>query len=289
MKPRIYACTWTLQPVMGPVDAARFACTHAFDGLEIQSSVLDFWPGSGSKRLVRELCAIGQGEGLRYTFYGQAALNPATRTPESRHANAEMIKHAVAAAVALSSPLLSVHPGVVLELGTLERHGRPYATSRFDRAQLLRDGWQRAVETLAQWAELAADAKLLLMIENEAHVHHTTTPTAASLAAMITAIDQSNVRVNFDTGHAFIGEGIQQELAVLQPHIGHLHLNDNRGDVSEHLPLGAGAADFPAIARFLATVDAALVLEIYAPERPVEALLESRDYLTALFRATASS
>lgn len=289
MKPRIFACTWTLQPLMGPVEAARFASTHAFDGLEIQSNVLDFWPGPGSERLLRELCAIGENEGLRYTFYGQAALNPAARAPESRHANAEMIKHAIATAVALSSPLLSVHPGVVSELATLERHGRPYATSRFDRTQLLRDGWQRAVETLAQWAELAADAGLLLTIENEAHVRHTAAPTAASLAAMIDAIGRPNVRVNFDTGHAFIGEGLQQELVVLRPHIGHLHLNDNRGNTSEHLPLGIGAADFPAIAEFLATVDAALVLEIYAPERPVEASLESRAYLTALFRGIVDS
>jgi sugar phosphate isomerase/epimerase len=269
---------------MGPVEAARFASAHAFDGLEIQSNVLDFWPGPGSERLLRELRAIGENEGLHYTFYGQAALNPAARTPESRHANAEMIKHAIAVAVALSSPLLSVHPGVVSELATLERHGRPYATSRFDRAQLLRNGWQQAVEVLGQWAELAADAGLLLTIENEVHVRHTAAPTAESLAAMIDAIGRPNVRVNFDTGHAFIGEGLQEELAVLRPHIGHLHLNDNRGNVSEHLPLGAGAADFPAIAPFLASVDAALVLEIYAPERPVEASLESHAYLTALFR-----
>ena len=289
MKPRIFACTWTLQPLMGPIEAARFACSQAFDGLEIQSNVLDFWPGPGSERLLHELCAISQNEGLCYTFYGQAELNPAARTPESRHANAELIRHAIATAVTLSSPLLSVHPGVVSELAILERYGRPYATSRFNRTQLLRDGWQRAIETLAQWAELTADAGLLLTIENEAHVRYTAAPTAASLAAMIQAIGQPNVRVNFDTGHAFIGGGLQQELAVLRPHIGHLHLNDNRGNVSEHLPLGTGAADFPGIARFLATVDAALVLEIYAPERPVEASLESRDYLTALFHCITAS
>jgi hypothetical protein len=43
-----------------------------------------------------------------------------------------------------------------------------------------------------------------------------------------------------------------------------------------------GRVEFASIADFLATLDAALVLEIYAPERPVAAMLESRDYILRL-------
>lgn len=54
--------------------------------------------------------------------------------------------------------------------------------------------------------------------------------------------------------------------------------------VSEHLPLGEGKVDFGAIAEFMAAMDAVLSLEIYAPNRPVEATLQSRDYLLELMR-----
>jgi sugar phosphate isomerase/epimerase len=97
---------------------------------------------------------------------------------------------------------------------------------------------------------------------------------------MVEAIGRSNVKVNFDTGHGFIGGGFIEEFEALKAHIGHFHMEDARTPgVSEHLPLGEGKVDFDAIASFMAAVDAVLALEIYAPDRPVEATLQSRDYL----------
>jgi sugar phosphate isomerase/epimerase len=118
------------------------------------------------------------------------------------------------------------------------------------------------------------------MVENTVHVRHTAAATAQSLFEMIEAIGRANVKVNFDTGHGFIGGGFIEEFEALKAHIGHFHMEDARTPgVSEHLPLGEGKVDFRAIANFMAAVDAVLALEIYAPERPVKATLESRDYL----------
>ncbi len=89
-----------------------------------------------------------------------------------------------------------------------------------------------------------------------------------------------NIKVNFDTGHAFLGAGITEEFDVLEHLIGHFHLDDSATpDASDHLPLGEGAVPFPSIARRLGNSDAALAIEIYAPERAVEATLASRDYI----------
>lgn len=41
---------------------------------------------------------------------------------------------------------------------------------------------------------------------------------------------------------------------------------------------------FPTIARRLGSSDAALAIEIYVPERPVEATLASRDYILNVIR-----
>jgi sugar phosphate isomerase/epimerase len=272
---------------MGPVDAARFAARNGFQGLELTCDPLDFWPGLVGEVTLAELVAIGRGEGIGYTLYGPAALNPASAPPEEQAAGDELIKRAAEAAIRVGSPILCIHPGVVNELFNLERHGKPFATGRYDRGRLALQGWQRAVETMGRWADMIAPAGLTLVVENEVHVRHTAAPTAEALAAMVRATRRPNVKVNFDTGHAFVGAGLAAEFAALEPHIAHLHLNDNERKVSDHLPLGTGRVDFPSIAGFLATVDAALVLEVYAPDRAEAAMLESRDHLLRVIAAAS--
>ena len=44
-------------------------------------------------------------------------------------------------------------------------------------------------------------------------------------------------------------------------------------------------ADFSPLAGFMNTFGGALTLEVYAPDRPVEASLESRDYLADILAA----
>ncbi|MGH7534862.1 MAG: sugar phosphate isomerase/epimerase family protein, partial [Gemmatimonadales bacterium] len=238
---------------------------------------------------LRELAAIGNGEGIGFTLHEESVVNAATALPEERSADAEKIRRLAEVAARLSSPVLAVHPGVVRELDALERHGKPFATPRYDRDSLARHGWERAVERIAAWADIAASAGITLVVENEVHTRHTAAPTAEALAAIVEAAGRSNVRVNFDTGHAYIGAGLAAEFAALEPYIAHVHLNDNTSRVSDHLPLGAGKVDFLSIASFLATVDAALVIEIYAPDRPEAATLESRDYLLRVIAAASES
>jgi sugar phosphate isomerase/epimerase len=281
-EPRIYSCSWTLLPLMGTIDAARFSAEHGLAGLEINCDPVDFWPGLGAEAMLAELGAIAAGEGIGYTLYGPAMLNPASALPRERALHDDLFARCVDIAQRLGSPVICTHPGIVSELFSLERGGVPFATERFDREALARDAWRRAVETIARWADVANAAGLAVMVENEVHTQHTAAPTAASLAAMVRAAGRPNVKVNFDSGHAYVGAGLAEEFAALEPLIAHLHLNDNARAVSEHLPLGEGKVDFPSIAGFLASVDAALVLELYAPERPIEATLASRDYLLAL-------
>ncbi len=277
---RIFAHHWTLFPVMNAVEAARFAAANAFQGLELQCNALDFWPGTVPRATLAELAAIGRGEGLAYSLYGCDTVNAAAGLPELCELGTETIERLLDLAERVGAGVLCLHPGTVSELAQLERKGVRFHTERYDAAALQEAAWQRAVTAFTHWADLAAPRGVTLVIENDVHVHHTAAPSASLLAAMVRTIDHANVRVNFDTGHAFIGGGLLEELEVLRPYIGHVHLDDNSTPhASEHLPLGEGAIDFAAIADFLGSTEAALALEIYAPERPVEATLQSRAYL----------
>ena len=280
MKPRIYAHCWTLLPVMNAVEAARFAADNGFQGLEVFCNPLNFWPGMIPEATLAELAAIARGEGLGLSLYACSTVNPATGLAELRTFNDDTMERMLDVCGRIGSTVLCIHPGSIAEFDYLGRKGVPFQTKRFDREDFLREGQQRAVEAITRWADLAAPIGVTIVVENDVHVRHTAAPTAESLAAMVTAAERPNIKVNFDTGHAFIGAGLIEELDVLKPHIGHLHLDDNSTpEVSDHLPLGEGAIDFSSIGDFIGTADAALTLEIYAPDRPVEATLASRDYI----------
>ncbi len=278
--PRIYAHCGTLLPVMNAVEAARFAADNGFAGLELYCNPLDFWPGMIAEATLAELGAIARGEGLGFALYGCSSVNAATGLEEFQALNDDTVKRLLDICGEIDCPILCIHPGTIVEFGALERRGVPFHTERFEREPLLREGRRRAVAAFAQWADLAVPFGVAIAVENEVHTRHTAAPTAASLAAMIEAVDRPNLKVNFDTGHAYIGGGLIEELEALEAHIGHFHLDDNSTPrASEHLPLGEGAVDFASIVDVLATAEVALSIEVYAPDRPVEATLKSRDYI----------
>lgn len=286
-KPNIFTCNWTLFPVMDVIEAARFTAREGFAGMELECSPLGFWPTTIPRSIIRDLIAISKNEGIRYTVHAPDDINPATDQPETKARDNEIFTRLVELAKQLSSPVVGIHPGVVHSLFALERKGVPYNTDRFNREELSNDAKKRAIETYAQWGVDCAKAGLTLTVENEVHVRHTVAPTAEILAEMIISADCENVKVNLDTGHAYIGAGLVEEFNALRDLIVHMHLDDGKtAGVSEHLPLGQGLANFTPLADFISQLEGAVVLEIYAPERPVQATLDSRKYLLNLLERT---
>ena len=282
-KPKIFASSGALLPAMDVVEAARFAAREGFAGLDIRPNPLDFWPTTASRRSLAELQLIGDGEGIGYVFQIPDSVNPAAALPEDCARDIDLLKRSVDIARILDSPLLSVHPGIAHELSALESNGDPFETLRFERELILVDARARAIETLADWADLIAQAGLVLAVKNQGHVRHSVAQTAGILAGLLDTVGRENAQVNFVTGHAIIGGGLPQEFIILEKRIAQVHLSDGgTPDLGEQLPLGEGAADFSVMADFLAAFPGVVTLEIFAPKRPAEATLESRDFLLRL-------
>ncbi|MDA8141431.1 MAG: sugar phosphate isomerase/epimerase [Desulfobacteraceae bacterium] len=94
-----------------------------------------------------------------------------------------------------------------------------------------------------------------------------------------------NARLTLDTGHAHIGGGTQRIVAFIERfagRIGHLHASDNFGHNDDHLPIGAGTIDFPAVAQALKQIgyDDTITLEVFSRDR--DYLRISRDKLAAM-------
>jgi sugar phosphate isomerase/epimerase len=117
--------------------------------------------------------------------------------------------------------------------------------------------WERQEwldRSAATWKEFSALAKahgVTVMVEN---VYETDPDLFVQL---LTLVNAPNLRFCLDVGHlqAFGGGDFDRWLNTLWPHVGQLHLHDNRGDLDAHLALGQGTVPLESVLHFLASRD----------------------------------
>ncbi len=121
---------------------------------------------------------------------------------------------------------------------------------------------ERTVDRVRQWAGhvdlyrrlcktadglgvvLAVEPEPLLVVDN-----------SRDMVAMMKAVGSPRLRVNLDIGHAMVTDPDPAEsIRLLGSAIVHLHLEDIKGRVHRHLPLGEGDIDFTAVRRALAEI-----------------------------------
>lgn len=94
--------------------------------------------------------------------------------------------------------------------------------------------------------------------------------------------------LTLDVGHAHIGpDGMARVLTYIhrfKSRLRHLHVSDNLGQRDDHLPIGKGRIDFPAVVAALRQIgyQKGITLEIFSEDR--DDLVRSRDRLAALLR-----
>ena len=125
-------------------------------------------------------------------------------------------------------------------------------------------------EAIGHLAEDAAQRGITLMVENLDRLFSD----VADLKVIFD--DVPEVGFHLDVGHANLrlGRGEKNRskdlLAAFGDRLSHVHLSDNRGGAEDlHLPLGAGAIDWPGVARMLneAGWDGTVTLEVFSRER----------------------
>lgn len=112
---------------------------------------------------------------------------------------------------------------------------------------------------------------------------------AASVHAAIQRMDDSNLGVNLDIGHAVVaGESIEASIALLAGRIWNVHVEDIRGRVHDHLIPGEGDIDFASVVEALSKTgyDGFLTLELYPYTRnPGEAGRRGLAHLKRVLRS----
>jgi len=140
-------------------------------------------------------------------------------------------------------------------------------------------------------ADEAQEAGIRLCLETDSNL----LPTAAVGQRILAQIDHPGVGINYDPGNVvyYTGAVPEEDIELALPHLGHVHLKDQRGGKgkTDFPPLGDGDIDIPRILRTLAGAgfDGPVSMEIeftdyqFPPwERCVEEAIRSKAYWDGL-------
>lgn len=113
--------------------------------------------------------------------------------------------------------------------------------------------WQNAVQRFAQMAQIAAQAGQKLIIENRVGDFINTSD---GVLKLIEEAGEINAGCLLDIAHCnATREHLDLVIPKLKKHLFYVHLADNDGTYSYHLPAGHGNIDFPSVFRSLRAID----------------------------------
>lgn len=182
--------------------------------------------------------------------------------PEHRRIRYEHTKQSLALAAQLGCSHISIQPGGKVEHYSSEESMRLFITGL---QEVIPDAQRLGVKLLV---EPEPD----LLMEN-----------SSQFTEFIKQVDTSVIGLNCDVGHFFCaGEDPAAVIRQLSKYIHHVHMEDIKGRVHEHLICGRGEIDFTSIFDALREIgyDGFISLELYPyQDNPVEAGRESLKFL----------
>jgi len=106
---------------------------------------------------------------------------------------------------------------------------------------------ENSLDTWGKFLALAEDMETVIALENV----YERTPD--HLSRLFNSLEGPNLFFCFDTGHfnAFSDRNLGAWMKALGPHLGQLHLHDNRTDMDGHLPVGEGNFPFHDLFRMI--------------------------------------
>ncbi len=211
---------------------------------------------SGIEERFRELTPL---YGMRFSVHAPMSdINIGSLNPRMREASLRELVVGLEACGRLGIDTYTVHPAFLTPLGFVHR-----------------DGVKEAARTsLLRLDQVANDVGVRVALENMPRMY---TATGTRPQELTELIEGTGLGICLDIGHAHTN-GLIAEFLPLRDRIINVHIHDNRGEFDEHLPIGDGTIDFPAVLRGLEGYRGNYVIE----SRSLPEGVRSRDRLTAL-------
>jgi sugar phosphate isomerase/epimerase len=167
-----------------------------------------------------------------------------------------------------------IHPGP-------DRSGRPPVAEYVARME-------NAAAVLTRVAKHCRERNMSLVLENM--LPHLLFGRTSDVLWIMGAIQDLNVGICLDTGHAHIANDLYASAHKLSGHLQMVHVNDNHGQGDEHLPPGKGSIDWHKLVRQLVanSFRGGCILELAGDPGGRDTVLqkaqEARRYLLQIFQ-----
>jgi len=163
-------------------------------------------------------------------------------TPEQREWNDELVRRSIVGAGIMGVKWLVIHPGNVKD-ETWYSYRKSFAAN---------------LETFKKYAEIAAKHNVGIAIENmiERSVNRRYCSSTEELIELVDTLNDPIFGICWDTGHANLGKVDQPSaLRKIGSRLKALHIDDNRGEVDDHLAPYFGNIAWEPILEALADID----------------------------------
>ncbi|MFB6112488.1 MAG: sugar phosphate isomerase/epimerase family protein [Halodesulfurarchaeum sp.] len=252
--------------------AVEWAAEHDVQYVDVNLDETDLDPGTYDEAVAGEIRSICDNHDVHLGLHTLSSVNVAETSPIVGDAVEEYHRAYVDIAERVGAEWIVVHGGYHQSYGF-----DPGVDARIE----------TAVDRLSSIASYADGTGVRVLLENhnkeppDAEMHYIPA-TLAETKQYFSALPEA-VGWAFNPPHANLQpEGISGFIDALDvDRCGEVRLNDNRGDVEEHLPLGAGTIDFESLVTRLETeagYEGHYTIAVGSPDE----MLEDREYLLEL-------
>lgn len=211
-------------------------CSHCREGQPLRGENWEKW--------IADTAALAEELGVKYiqahAYWTIGNAFNADLTRSDGELGEELMRRSVLAAEALGVKWMVVHPY------TVRRNGGGYD---------YRKSFEYNKEYMKHWGEIFADHHVGMAIENMTKPTHYGS-CAEELLELIDVIDNPNVQICIDTGHAnMVGLNVPDMIRQVGSHLKATHINDNYGIKDEHFSPFNGTIPWKEVVQALRDID----------------------------------
>jgi sugar phosphate isomerase/epimerase len=248
-----------------------FCEEHNFNAMELNTNTQNFDLRTVKESVLARIRRMADSGKVCFSLHPSDGVNFSAPLAEQRQQSLDKTEEALRIASSIGVKVVPVHPG------NLNGEAAP---------EQFQEALEQSIAAIRRCAVTAGELGVGLSVENLCHVKGTVAPNIRCFMSMCERIGLSLIGMTLDTGHAALVDGLEQTVAAIGRHVNHIHLDDSSLLRSDHLELGTGKIDFPAIADYLRTFDGMLNIELkVSGEDAAGPILRSRDYLLRLLSA----
>jgi len=280
--PKISLSTWSLFLKMNYLECMQFAIKSGFQGIEIWSNPVDFWPRRITKKEINTIKSLARESRISLAIHICQGNNDLADINEGHlKETMKQLKETIRVCHEIGGELVVIHPGMMPYHPMHEENGlNPILTRTASKQRAV----ERLKKSLSEAASFAEKYKVVLGLENLSHVKGCIQSSFKDLADWVDEIGNPALQITLDTGHANLEGGVEKAIEVLGGRIKHMHLDDNNGQHSDHGELGSGTINWQALAPFLKGFDGMLSFEIKGLGDLEGAVLRSKTFVENLLK-----